>query len=404
MIVGAGPGGAACALYLAKLGITCTIIDKATFPRDKICGDALSGKVVEVLKKIDPAYVDELAVFDKGIGSWGVSFVAPSGQMLRVPFSTNNGKRKYAPGFIAKRIDFDNFLVERLRSNPLISLIENTEVREYTKNENGFEVKAKSGQNFQASLVIAADGANSSFAHKVAGLEIEPDHNCFGLRAYYRNVAGMDKENFIELHFIKNALPGYFWAFPLANNESNIGIGIRADMLKKKNINLKKLFQETIEIHPEFKQRFAHAEMIGEVKLHALPLGSKKRKISGDNYMLLGDAGMLIDPFTGEGIGNAMLSGIIAAQKIADCMEQNDFSRELTAKYDDAVYKRLWSELLLSYRLQQLVKFPWLFNFVVRKANSNSTLRDTISCMFEDVNLRNRFKDPLFYFKLLFGK
>ena len=71
--------------------------------------------------------------------------------------------------------------------------------------------------------------------------------------------------------------------------------------------------------------------------------------------------------------------------------------------YDKAVYDRLWSELLLSYRMQQLVNFPSLFNFVVRKANSNALLRETISAMFEDLDLRTRLKDPKFYFKLLFS-
>ena len=88
LIVGAGPAGAAAALSLSKKGIPSIVIDKAQFPRDKICGDALSGKVVEALNRIDRSYAVELSVNAGFLPSWGVNFYAPSGQMLHVPFGS----------------------------------------------------------------------------------------------------------------------------------------------------------------------------------------------------------------------------------------------------------------------------------------------------------------------------
>jgi geranylgeranyl reductase family protein len=403
LILGAGPGGATTALFLAKMGIRSVIVDKATFPRDKICGDALSGKVVEVLKKLDPALIPDIAGRNEFLGSYGVTFVAPNGKELRVPFKKEIKADTAAPGFIAKRIDFDNRLIQEVRKHPEITLHENIEIRKFEKTSAGYTAAARSGELYQAKLIIAADGASSTFAKEIAGLKTEPAHNCFGLRAYYKNVSGLDHQNFIELHFLKEFLPGYFWIFPLPNGEANIGAGIRADVIHGKKINLKKEFEKLITTHPAIKGRFANAEQIGEVKLHGLPLGSKKRKLSGDHYMLIGDAAMLIDPFTGEGIGNAMMSGMLAARQAQSCIESKNFTAQAMIRYDKAVYDRLWSELLLSYRMQQLVNFPSIFNFVVNKANSNVLLKETISAMFEDLDLRARLKDPKFYFKLLFS-
>lgn len=401
LIIGAGPAGCSAALFLAKQGVSSVIIDKAVFPRDKICGDALSGKVVEVLKKLDAPLVAEIAGNETFLGSWGVKFYAPNRNSLRVPFSTN-GTRTIAPGFISKRIDFDNWLYTKVKATGKVQIFESTEIREYNRRDDRIEAVSKAGAVFSAKLIIACDGAYSTFAKDFVGIKTEPAHNCFGLRAYYKNVAGLDHENFIELHFLKEILPGYFWIFPLPNGTANIGIGMRADKMARAKINLKKAFEEVVS-SAQFNERFAGATIVDSIKLFGLPLGSKKRKISGDNFMLCGDAAQLIDPFTGEGIGNAMMSGMYAATQALKCNTANNYTAGFMQQYDIELYHRLWPELLLSYRMQQLVNYPSLFNFVVNKANSNKVLSETISCMFEDLDMRARLKSPSFYFNLLFS-
>jgi flavin-dependent dehydrogenase len=148
--------------------------------------------------------------------------------------------------------------------------------------------------------------------------------------------------------------------------------------------------------------RFQGATAEGSISGYGLPLGTVKRKLSGDGYLLLGDAGSLIDPFTGEGIGNAMISGMKAAEVIVANYPAKKFGEAELNAYDEIVYKRLWPELQLSARMQQLVKYPWLFNLVVNKALRSPSLQETISCMFEDVDLRGRLKKPAFYLKVLF--
>ena len=407
LIIGAGPGGVATALQLAKQNISCIIVDKANFPRNKICGDALSGKVVEVLKKIDVTLLNDFQLQPIQLGSWGVSFVAPNNKVLEVPFKQNfDIHNQQPPGYISKRIHFDNFLFNVLKKFPdYIQVLENTDLTIFDKTDSGYKATSKDGAIIiDAKLVIAADGAQSRFARYTGDVKVEPKHYCAGVRAYYKNVSGMHNANFIELHFIKDLLPGYFWIFPLPNGEVNIGVGIRSDKISKHKLNLKNILNTIIQQHPEISKRFVNAEMVDDVKGFGLPLGSKKRSISGDNYLLIGDAASLIDPFTGEGIGNAMMSGLFAANHAMQCLQKNNFSCSFNKQYDNDVYKRLWSELKLSRTMQQLVVFPWLFNFVVNKAATNTTLRETISAMFEDLDLRDRLRKPSFYLDLIFSK
>lgn len=408
LILGAGPGGAATALFLAKENIPCIVVDKAVFPRDKICGDALSGKVVEILNRYDRSFVEKLSLDPIQLNCWGVTFVAPNLEELSIPFRNKpkktDEKREIAPGFITKRYDFDHFMVKEVKKHAGVNLMEGVEIDQFEKTPEGFTCSDKSGNYIiHAKLVIDGSGAHSQFAKKIGKLEVEKEHHCAGLRVYYKGVTGIKEGNYIELHFLKDFLPGYFWIFPLADGQCNVGVGMRSDYVGKKRINLKTELNNIIQKYPQLSERFKNAEPVDDIRGYGLPLGSKKRAISGDNYMLIGDAASLIDPFTGEGIGNAILSGYTAAQQAKEAIESKNFSGTALKKYDEAIYRRLGDELSLSYRMQKLVKYPWLFNFVVRKANRNKVLRETIMVMFEDIDIRDRLRKPSFYFKLLFS-
>ena len=408
LILGAGPGGAATALFLAKENIPCIVVDKAVFPRDKICGDALSGKVVEILNRYDRSFVEKLSLDPIQLNCWGVTFVAPNLEELSIPFRNKpkktDEKREIAPGFITKRYDFDHFMVKEVKKHDGVNLMEGVEIDQFVKTPEGFTCSDKSGNYIiHAKLVIDGSGAHSQFAKKIGKLEVEKEHHCAGLRVYYKGVTGIKEGNYIELHFLKDFLPGYFWIFPLADGQCNVGVGMRSDYVGKKRINLKTELNNIIQKYPQLSERFKNAEPVDDIRGYGLPLGSKKRAISGDNYMLIGDAASLIDPFTGEGIGNAILSGYTAAQQAKEAIETKNFSGTALKKYDEAIYRRLGDELSLSYRMQKLVKYPWLFNFVVRKANRNKVLRETIMVMFEDIDIRDRLRKPSFYFKLLFS-
>ncbi|MDX5437996.1 MAG: geranylgeranyl reductase, partial [Pontibacter sp.] len=96
-------------------------------------------------------------------------------------------------------------------------------------------------------------------------------------------------------------------------------------------------------------------------------------------------------------------SGRWSAEQAAACLERQNFSAQLMQGYDKAVYNRLWKELKLSRQMQKLLNYPWLFNQVAAKASKNQALAETISCMFNDLDLRERLRQPSFYAKMLFN-
>ncbi|MEN0003202.1 MAG: geranylgeranyl reductase family protein [Bacteroidota bacterium] len=405
-IVGAGPGGVATALKLSYLGIPSVLIDKARFPRDKICGDAISGKVTTLLNRLDPAIMQRFNGEPMQTDVWGIRFVAPNLKELDIPFKPNYVRdTASAPGYVAKRMDFDHFLIEEVKRRDNIQFFDQTEVTSYTRTEKGYKITTKKEElAVEAPILMVADGAHSSFSRKEAGLEKDMKHHAGAVRAYYKNVKGLAKDNFIELHFIKSITPGYFWIFPLPNGEANVGLGMRSDILTKREVNLRKAFDDIIQHHPTFKERFKDAEPISKLKGFGLPLGSKRRVISGDHFMLIGDAGHLVDPLTGEGIGNAFYSGFIAAEQAQKCLQEQNFSAAFMQAYDVRVARVLGSEMRLSYRLQRMLMYAPLVNLIANIIASNQKIINVISGMYNDFNLREQLVKPLFWVKLLFKK
>lgn len=408
-IIGAGPGGAATALQLNKQGIDCIVVDKAVFPRDKVCGDGLSGKVLTCLKKIDPEIANRLQGANFKLNSWGVSFVAPNRKVLEVgyrpDFNASNQKHKETPiGYVCKRTDFDNFLVGEIKSCQHIQFFEGINTSKYELQSDGYLVSDGKGFEVKADLLIIANGAHSAFTKQVANIHMEPKHYVAGLRAYYTGVTGTHSQNFIELHFLKSLLPGYFWIFPLPNGEANVGLGMLSEAVHKKKINLKKELVNIIENDPVIKERFKNARLKGSIDGYGLPLASKKRVLSGERYMLIGDAGFLIDPFTGEGIGNAMNSGRLAAIQAAAAIKEGKFTAGQLSQYDKDIERVFGSELRLSTRIQKLVNYPWLFNFLMNVSARNRKIQELMSCMFYEVDLRKKLTSPSFYIGLLLNR
>src|SRR3989338_4909707 len=215
-----------------------------------------------------------------------------------------------------------------------------------------------------------------------------------------RNVG--DAKNKIELHFTESLIPGYFWIFPVGNNESNVGIAVVASAMKKNKLNLQKEFDKILNENPKFKGRFKDAKNVSELKGWQLPLGSKRRTNHGNGFLLVGDAGSLIDPFTGEGMGNGMSSGKYAALTAVKAIKKGDFSESFLSMYDIQLWADIGGELKTSTMMQRIGRFKFLLNWLIGKAERSEQAREMITSTLTNEEAKNVYLTPWFYIKLLF--
>jgi geranylgeranyl reductase family protein len=400
LIIGAGPAGAAAAIELGRSGLAVAVLDKAKFPRDKTCGDALSVDVVNQLSMLAPDLATSFQKFERKVPSYGVTIYSPGHHRVDIPFVYKGAK---TAGYICTRLDFDNLLFEHLKNFPNVQVFENCKVEIVETQYEKIVVRSSMGI-FNGKMLIGADGAHSIVARKMALHKTEKEHNSAGLRIYYEGVKAFHSENFIELYFFREILPGYLWIFPLPDNKANVGIGMLSSEVSRKNVDLKKILQHFLTTDQRFKERFQNAKPLETVKGYNLPLGSKKRNLSGDHFLLTGDAAALIDPFSGEGIANAIRSGRVAAAHTLKCFQHSDFSKAFNLQYDEEIYRRMWKELKLSRTLQRLCRYPSIFNFIVKKANRNKEVHQLLVDALAHTDKKKKLLEPGFYYRLLFNK
>lgn len=405
IIVGGGPAGAAAALYARRSGLAALLLDKQCFPRDKICGDALSGKAVAILH--------ELGLFEEvcnlpGAAIARIVFGSPDATAASIDLRRYDlrdaltGRVLPMEGFVIRRAVFDDFLFAKARA-AAVHALEGFAVGALLKEgEQVCGVRGRTADgtrlDFRAPLVLGCDGFNSVVARQSGLYRHESRHWMVALRQYFEGVAGLSDQ--IELHFIDEVRPGYFWIFPLEGRRANVGIGMDHRAIKTRGIDLKEVLAAAV-TSQTFGARFRDARPLEAPVGWNLPVGSRRRPAYGNGFLLLGDAAGLIDPFTGEGIGNALYSARFAVETAVQAREAGDYSAGFLRRYEDRLWAALGSELKVSTKLHNLGRWPYLMNWVIGKAAQNAEISDLICGMMANAVPRKRLTNPLFYLRLL---
>ncbi|WP_052732603.1 NAD(P)/FAD-dependent oxidoreductase [Hymenobacter terrenus] len=360
-IIGAGPAGTACALALRHRGLRVALLDKAQFPRDKVCGDAVPGHALKALRQLDPSFAEGLWQLQPLDAVRQSRLVAPNGDSLWM--------RWKLPSFNSPRETFDAALLALVQAHSTTEILENTGLKTLSIDADHVRLTTSAGAEITCQLVIGCDGANSVVRRQLLPAPLDRAHHCAGVRAYFEDIAGA-KAGLTEYFFTKDYLQGYLWIFPVGRGLYNVGLGMLSETVARHKVDLKQLLPQLLATHPALAGRFASARQHGGIQGFGLPLGGGRTvSVSGQRFLLCGDAASLIDPIQGHGIDTAMQSGILAAAQVLACFEKQDFAAGFMKQYDAQVAEKISRKLAKSYRLMRfLSNKPWLVNAGVRLA------------------------------------
>ncbi len=323
VVVGAGPAGCAAALTGARAGLDVVLVDKSRFPRDKCCGDGLTTGALRRLESLglSPRDVASFhAVDDLFIRS-------PSGRILTVPLATPR-----APGVraaVARRIDLDAALLTLARRAGATVLEGSAAVRLEPVRGQGacgaLQVGLEGGEALEAGIVVAADGAWSPLRRLAGALEKGSPaaartggrREWHAFRTYARDVAELAAGH-LWVAFPPAVLPGYLWSFPLSDGRANVGLCLERTA-GRKGADLRAAWHEAL------TSPFLSALLGRRAVLEApgrswpIPAGVFDAPLSacGGRVLFAGDAARGADPFTGEGVGQALEMGIAAGRAVA---------------------------------------------------------------------------------------
>lgn len=360
VVVGAGPAGCAVATFLAADGADVLLVDRATFPRNKVCGDGLTPRSVSMLRRMGV----EQRLRDLSYGPIHHYRVVSSwGDAVRAGMPTIGRGAGYS--HVVPRRELDMLLVDAAREA-------GASFREGVRALRGFEtgglpaVEARGADGepllLRGRVLVGADGSRGSFSRTVIpSPRTEP--YAVGVRAYLNGVEGLDGT--LNFFLDRNLLPGCGWIFPSGREggPANVGLGVPTRALRRRPERIRELFDWFVGPASLAGPHLRNARLATPPALFPLRSGLVRGTRRRGDMLLVGDAAGLIDPLSGEGIAHALESGHMAA--LASRALRSNRLREL-ASYDSAVWRELSFEFLGAYLLRLILARPWGNGLAVR--------------------------------------
>lgn len=336
LISGGGPAGSVLAWDLARKGVRVILLERARFPREKVCGDYVEPRGLRILRTMgclrglevsNPLPISRSATFVE----WDCRYSGP------IPFY---GLSDDLPphGYIIPRNELDAVMLDAAAGAGAI-VHEETAVTAVSAGPSGVEVTAGRGASttrYQAHLVIGADGVNSVVAESQGLTMVDPRRIAVARRAYAIADAEVGEIGEAAFFFNEALFPGYGWLFPMRGGRVNLGVGILSETRSRLGVNVPDLFTEFV----DGLQR--HYPGCGHLQVCSQPIGGIVKTYGGagrnhfDGGLLIGDAGSFVDPMTGEGITPGMESALLAAPVVLSALQAGRFDAGQLSTYETA--------------------------------------------------------------------
>jgi geranylgeranyl reductase family protein len=371
-VVGAGPAGSAAAITLAQAGANVALIDKATFPRDKCCGDGLTTGALRLL--------EQLGVSPLSLSSWQTVNAAwvrsPSGRVVELPLPSGRGV--YAA--VARRTELDALLVDRARDAGA-AVHEGSALTGVRTTADAIELDVDEVGMISARLAIGADGMWSPLRKMLGAAEAGYLGEWHAFRQYFAEV-GPAAASQLWVWFEPDLLPGYAWSFPLAGGRANVGFGIpRGGAISTQA--MKQLWPGLL-ARPHIRAVLG-GSAVAEAPHKAWPIPARigSLPLTAPRALFVGDAAGATDRLTGEGIGQALLTGALAADAIID--HGLEHPAQIAAGYRDAVLRSLAADHHMSVALGKVLERPNGARAAIRVAGMSGWTRKNFGrWLFED--------------------
>lgn len=364
-VVGAGPGGAAAAYFLAARGLDVLLLDRASFPRDKTCGDGLTPRALRVLD--DMGVLADAAALGRPVGGYEV--VAPNGCATRATMPRAPGVPDFA--LVVRRRRLDALLVERAVAGGA-TFQPRVAVAGIEREPGGVRLVGDSGGRAavaHARVAVVATGASAALL-TATGLLPRFPRTMLAARAYLEGAPRLVGQ--LQLRFDAAPLPGYGWVFPVSDTTANVGVGY---LPTRRSPPTTRAALERFLQHRPLRTILDGARMAAAPRSYPIRVDFLTAPTVGDGLLLVGEAAGLVNPLTGEGIDYALESGRLAAEHIAAMVVDGDLSAARLAAYDRLLRAHYAPLFRFCAQVSHWCLRAPLLNVLVALANRRADLR-----------------------------